>query len=81
MIKIITDRRKGEPEILSSYSNLNLMIKDTDGRLLFISEPPIGGWTTDLLSSAVLHDDIVHLAQYMALDAFLGEQWVGSTEV
>lgn len=78
MITFITDQRSGEPDILSPNKSAPLRIFSLDGIELSCVAAPTGGWThEDLLGQA---RSLEHLAQNGA-DAYLGDAWVGSTEV
>lgn len=77
MITFITDQRPGEPDILAPVKFSDLLILDLDGRSLASVAAPVGGWTHEILSRqcANLVDDA------NGVEAFLGDQWVGSTEI
>lgn len=75
-VTFVTDVRDGEPDILSGYEFEDLVFVDYGGREVFRVGPD-GCWTHGQLEQlrvpARFEDE--------CLDAFLGEQWVGSTEV
>lgn len=79
MICFVTDiQHDGEPDILGPVRNMMLMVRDLDGSKVAAVAAPDGGWT---------HPALVLVAQELACmtdggaDAFIGGQWVGSTEV
>ena len=74
-ITFITDVRPGEPDILSDLADKELIITDIDSvEVTRISPPPSGG-THELLEQ---HSEHEHGGP---LDAYLGSDWVGSSEV
>lgn len=79
MITFITDcRGESEREILPGVAACPLVIKSLQGEHLLASPAPLGGWTHQGLC------DFAHsIAQITAdgADAFVGAEWVGSTEV
>lgn len=80
MCTFVTDRRPGENDILAGINSLPLLIVSLDGGFIERIDAPVSGWTHELL---------VHAGEELAkrevlaegADAFLGEHWVGSTEV
>lgn len=77
-ITFITDTKPGETEIISP-SNMfkNLRVFDGDHRdLLFECEAPREGWSHDALCAVDLRS-----INDLCADAYLGDDWVGSTEV
>jgi len=82
MIKIITDIKDGEPDILTPYQDEDLVLKNYADQELFRMNPPIDGWTTETLAGAC--DKYCYTIKWTPADiieAYVGEQWVGSTEV
>lgn len=78
MICFITDTRSGEPEILPQLVHDTLTIRDLAGAIIGCKSAPDGGWTHDrLVAEAEAHAHIT----VEGANAYLGEQWVGSTEV
>lgn len=65
----------GEECIIKGYENEPLIIRDLDGHVLTTINPT-GPWTHDKLASL----DLSHVNLLYGADAFLGDQWVGSTE-
>lgn len=75
MITYIVDTRTGEVDILSNLKQGSLVIRALDGVELYRQQAPQEGWTFEELS-AIQPEGVQNGA-----DAFLDEQWVGSTEV
>lgn len=80
-IKFITDQKDGETDILDAvkYENLRVFSDDQDCKPCIVKEieAPIGGWSHEILSSL---DQSKFDIDWVG-DAFVGEEWVGSTEV
>lgn len=70
-----TEVLPGEECIISGSENEPLIIRSLDGDLI-TTVLPEGSWTHEKLMSVDLSD--LDLTQ--GADAFLGDQWVGSTE-
>lgn len=65
-----------EPELLAGREHLTLRFRSSiDGEELSVLSAPDGGWTHHLLESAP------RPSNGAAWDAFLGPQWIGSSEV
>lgn len=77
-IRFVTDVLPGEPDILSPVRMAPLTVKDLQGDILLQLDPPPGGWTHDRLCQA--SEDLAGVT-HAGAEGFLGEQWVGSTEV
>lgn len=78
MITFVTDQQAGEPDILTPVALLELRVIDLQGAEIHREPAPDHGWTHSRLQAlAVL---LEHQTQSGA-DAFLGDNWVGSTEV
>jgi len=78
MIYLITDILEGEPDILTPINKKVLYIRYLDGELL--SEVhPIDYWTHDSLMEVVNNFE-EHDVCANGADAFLGDEWIGSTE-
>lgn len=77
-MKFITDTRPGEMEILTPDNALKTLriVHGDHGQLLFMSEAPQDGWTHEKLCALELP-----LGDLLWADAYLGDEWVGSTEV
>lgn len=81
MIHYITDiRNAGEEDLIAPVALEMLHIKSAGETIVSID--PVGSWTHEKLI-AVEYPEPVHLALKGCdpLDAYLGDQWVGSTEV
>lgn len=75
-ICFIVDRENPrEPDILTPIAHLPLTVADAQKNIVLDMAAPANGWTQFLLEAAT-----AHLAS-SELDAFLGEEWVGSTEI
>lgn len=78
-LHLITDLRPGEPDILTPVrlESLVVRIKGNAATQVRIPSPP-GGWT---------HEGLMEIASGVQLpveepvDAYLGDVWIGSTEV
>jgi len=78
MITFITDRLPNEPEILLPLKHLPLQVRTLENEPIARFDPPENGWThDDLMETARRIDDLT----VMGADAYLGDDWVGSTEV
>lgn len=77
MIHIITDQRSNEPEVAFDKGQA-LSLRDLEGRLIAKVQAPRSGWSTATLRQAAATAMGVH---HGGIDAFVGDQWVGSTEV
>ena len=78
MIKFIKDIRGSEPDILTPVKDEVLRVVDLDGRLICKVDCPLLGWTEERLWQE--SEKLQSLTQDGA-DAYLGRQWVGSTEI
>lgn len=78
MIQFLTDSVPGEFDILDDLRHKDLYIRHIDDRLIKTISAPSGGWTHESLQ------DLGFLLQDETQDganAFLGRDFVGSTEV
>lgn len=78
-MKFITDVVGTESEILNEVlaaSTLKIVAIDGNNEVLFTCPAPDGGWTHQSLSTLD-----IPLQRLEAADAYLGDEWVGSTEV
>ncbi|PXW47909.1 hypothetical protein DFO55_1451 [Grimontella sp. AG753] len=75
MLTYITDRKAGEPDILTPLKHYPLVIRSLDGEKLHMQAAPVQGWTHDTLT-AVQPQRVNEGAE-----AYLNEHWIGSTEV
>ena len=77
-ICFVTDCRAGEEDILVRLAFEDLVVRGEQGITVAHIRPPFDGWTHDVL----MHVGARIAEQHRdALDAFLGGEWVGSTEV
>ncbi|BBP46343.1 hypothetical protein THMIRHAS_17160 [Thiosulfatimonas sediminis] len=78
MIKFVTDVRPGEKDILTPVKHEKLKVTDLDGRLVVVVESPVEGWSDELLWR---WSEMLKQVTENGADAYLGDVWVGSTEV
>lgn len=83
MIKFITDTRAGEPEFDKMVFQNDLLITELDGKPIKTVPAPTDGWTHEILERLAekLYEEEGHSSMINGADAYLGTQWVGSTEV
>ncbi len=81
-IYFITDQRPGEKDVLAGNERHPLVIRSCSDRRELIRVLPTSPWTHEQLDTtgtqlrALLEAEFTH----EGADAFLGQQWVGSTE-
>lgn len=75
MIYLVLKNRSGEPDILSQNKTQPLIIRDQFNAVFKEYPAPPYGWTERQLVEVVFDIRIVPAS------AWLGEQWIGSTEV
>lgn len=81
-ITFVTDQRPGEPDILQGVQLQPLLIRSIDSSQVLLRVLPSGPWTHEALVETgrgieqMLSADIER-----GVNAYLGSQWVGSTEV
>lgn len=78
MICFVTDVWEGEPDILQAVRGESLQVYDLDGGLIGTIPAPADGWGHDALECQA---ERLALKTRDGADAYLGSQWVGSTEV
>lgn len=78
MICMVTDVWEGEPDILRPVKREPLKVYCLGGSLIETIPAPAGGWTHERLECQA--KELTPKTRGGA-DAFLGEQWVGGTEV
>jgi hypothetical protein len=78
MLKFITDVQGDEPDILTPIKDNSLVVTDLEKNKLFVEPAPHGGWTDKLLWD-VSEKSVERTIN--GADAYLGDVWVGSTEV
>jgi len=74
-IYMVTDQRLGEPDLLVGNTDSTLIIKDLNGSTLLEVQAPDGGWSHPRLQAWAGDNPIFEG------DAFLGDLWIGGTEV
>ncbi|MGF1884062.1 hypothetical protein [Vibrio splendidus] len=79
MMKFITDLQGDEPDILTPHKHKPLMIISLEGQSLRTYDAPSTGWTHDTLVQ--LSDFFLPQWSVCGAEAWLGEQWIGSTEI
>lgn len=79
-ISFVTDVKEGETDILSGYENKVLSIIDLDGKPIIDVTPASGPWNHARLCEIGVKLELLGLTQEGA-EAYLEDQWVGSTEV
>lgn len=77
-ITLVTDRRRDEPCILLGFEYEPLRIIKNDNNEVAVVVAPKGGWTHNRLT---LRSEISAEDDGSYYDAFLGNRWIGSTEV
>lgn len=65
-----------EPDLLLGYEHCSLRILDLDGEEQVCYAAPKQGWTHESLESVDYHS-----VSPNGWDAYLGQQWIGSSEV
>jgi hypothetical protein len=73
---IITRPKSGEVDFLPGLINEALFIKDFDSNVVATLAAPDGGWSHDELESINFYNYSQHY-----WDVYLGDVWVGSSEV
>ena len=77
MIHFIPDHRPNEPDVAFDKDQA-LSLRDLEGRVVATVQAPQSGWSTADLHQAA----VTAVGRYQCgIDAFVGDQWVGSTEV
>jgi hypothetical protein len=78
-IYIVTDQRVGEPDFLSAAKHASLVLK-VDGNTVGEYPAPEGGWCHEYLHETA-NILVTSLDAAGVIDAHLGTEWVGSSEV
>lgn len=73
MTYICDQLTQSEPDILTPNKHEKLFVKDVDSRLMTALPAPAGGWSLEILTQFDVFPD--------ACSAYLGEVFIGSTEV
>ncbi|EGR0468618.1 hypothetical protein BC355_17615 [Vibrio cholerae] len=81
MLVFITDTQSNrtEPDILADVRFKRLIIVSLEGQFLSAYNAPRQGWTHHILES--LAHSFPNQWEICGADAYIGEQWVGSTEI
>lgn len=78
-VYIVTDQRPGEPDILTPAKHYPLVLS-VNGKSVASCPAPANGWEHETLQATV--DELcVYLSAAGVTDAYLGGEWVGSSEV
>jgi len=72
---IVEKENPSEPDILPPVARLTLTVLNAVQDLVFEMPAPESGWSQQLLESVTAQLTLPEL------DAFLGNEWVGSTEI
>lgn len=84
LVTFITDVKGYEPEILSpvmARETLKIVSLYDQNDVFFECAAPEGGWTHDALCNLDAPLKVVDMVSARGADAYLGKEWVGSTEV
>lgn len=78
MLTLVTDQHPGEPDILTAFKHEVFEIRSLAGTVIATAQPPADGWTHDHLV-AVANENCDAVSD--GAEAYLGREWIGSTEV
>lgn len=78
MLKLVTDRREGESDVLSPVMHAAFEIRSLAGEVLKTVAAPSLGWTHAQLSAVAAESASITRD---GADCYLGGEWVGSTEI
>lgn len=84
LVAFITDVKGDEPEILNkdvARETLKIVSIYDKNDVFFECAAPEEGWTHEALCDLDAPQEVVHMAWARGADAYLGNEWVGSTEV
>ncbi|MBR8172818.1 hypothetical protein KDX27_34390 [Burkholderia cenocepacia] len=70
----------GEPDLLIGRENAVLSVRGPTGNVVFSVSPSVP-WTGDAIVKSLNHEDVVHAVDGDVVDAYLGDCWIGGTEV
>ncbi|MBB4517357.1 hypothetical protein [Paraburkholderia fungorum] len=80
-IKLVTrPTRVGEPDLIIGRENSVLSVRGAIGNAVFSASPSVP-WTHDSIVQSLDHDDVVRAVDGDVADAYLGDYWIGGTEV
>lgn len=78
---LIADVQGDEPDLLAGHEWDDFRICDLQGKEL-LRIPASGAWTMEKLSVALCRSDVTRaIENSFGSNYYLGQQWVGSTEV
>lgn len=78
MLNLVTDQRPGEPDLLATVKHLAFEIRSFAGNVLETAAAPVSGWTHEQLLAVVMQHEAITRD---GADGYLGDHWVGSTEI
>ena len=84
LVTFITDVKGDEPEMINkdmSRETLKIVSIYDQNDVFFECAAPVEGWTHAALCNVDAPQEVVDLAWARGADAYLGNEWVGSTEV
>ncbi len=84
LVTFITDVQGDEPEILNEIlarETLKIVSIFDRNEVFFECAAPEEGWTHEALCTVDAPQEVVKKAWDQGADAYLGKEWVGSTEV
>ncbi|HDR9756630.1 hypothetical protein KDX16_16185 [Burkholderia vietnamiensis] len=70
----------GERDLLIGRENAVLSVRGPTGNVVFSVSPSVP-WTGDAIVQSLNHEDVVHAVDGDVADAYLGDCWIGGTEV
>ncbi|CAB3774576.1 hypothetical protein LMG29542_07954 [Paraburkholderia humisilvae] len=73
-------RKASEPDLLAGLENAILVVKGPTDNVVFSVSPSLP-WTHDAIVTALGHEDVVRAVNDDVADAYLGDCWIGSTEL
>ncbi len=70
----------GERDLLIGHENEVLSVRGPTGNVVFSVSPSVP-WTGNAIVQSLNHEDVVHAVDGDLADAYLGDCWIGGTEV
>ncbi|WP_176000306.1 hypothetical protein [Burkholderia vietnamiensis] len=70
----------GERDLLIGRENAVLSVRGPTGNVVFSVSPSVP-WTGDAIVQSLNYEDVVHAVDGDVADAYLGDCWIGGTEV
>jgi hypothetical protein len=77
---IVRPTRESEPDLLAGYDAEDLLLKGPGGKVIF-GIFPSSPWTHDSIVQALDLAEVVRAVHRDVADAYLGDRWIGSTEI